>query len=192
VLGPALTVFGYLVGSVCFGLVYARRFGVDVRAEGSGNVGATNVARILGKRVGRQVLLLDALKGTVPVLISVWLMGRTNPYTAGVAFAAVLGHCFPVYFGLRGGKGAATAAGVMIPLEWVAGVSAVASFVVAKKLTRRASVGSLLGASVGAGLTVALNGEAWPSAGAVAILALVFLRHLGNLRRLIAGTEPPS
>lgn len=190
--GPALTGAAYLLGSVSFGLLAARRQGVDLRARGSGNIGATNVGRTLGKRTGRVVLALDALKGVLPAALAWALLGLDDPWTAGVGAAAVLGHCFPIWHGFRGGKGAATSAGVTLALVPVAGLVAVAAYVALKKLTRRASVGSLAGALLGAVVTGALLGPAPRTWMTCAILGVVVVRHVSNIRRLVRGEEPES
>lgn len=191
VLGPGLALFGYLLGSISFALIASKRAGVDLRTEGSGNPGATNVGRVLGKRTGRVVLALDLAKGAVPAALALWLLGASSPWTAATGAAAVAGHCFPIWHGFRGGKGAATAAGVLLAIVPVAGLAAAATYLVMKRVSRRASVGSLLGALAGAGTTFAVRTApiTWMS---VAIVVLVFLRHGDNLLRLARGTEPES
>lgn len=190
---PCLTIaFAYLCGSISFGLLYARSQGVDLRAIGSGNVGATNVGRALGKSVGRKVMVLDALKGSVGVAPALTLFGVDHWACAGAGCAAVLGHLFPVFFGFRGGKGAATAAGVLLPTVPGAGIAALVSFAIVKKRFRIASAASLTGALVGAAVAVILWGLRWPSAMAGAMVALVVWRHRDNLQRLYRGEEPPS
>ena len=188
----ALVVAAYLLGSVSFGLLIARARGVDLRAVGSGNIGATNVGRALGKRTGRFVLVLDALKGALPVLAARWLLGSTSPWTAGVGVAAVVGHLVPVWHGFRGGKGAATGLGVMLAAEPIAGAAAAVTYVLGKALTKRASVGSMLGAVVGCAVAwwlAPLGAMAWM---ATAIGVLVLVAHAPNLARLAKGEEPPS
>jgi glycerol-3-phosphate acyltransferase PlsY len=193
VIGPALTLGSYLLGSVSFGLLLAKRRGVDLRAEGSGNVGATNVGRLLGKDAGRRVLLLDAAKGALPALAARMALGKDDPWTAAVGTAAVVGHCFPLWHGLRGGKGAATAVGVLLVLAPPAGIAAAGTYFAVKKATGRASAGSIAGALVGAGTTLALLGPASPRTWmAGALLGLVLARHAENIERLVHGTEPPS
>lgn len=191
-LGPALAGAAYLLGSISFGLIAARRAGVDLRGEGSGNVGATNVGRVLGKRTGRLVLALDAAKGALPALTAWGLLGLDHPWTAATGAAAVVGHCFPIWHRLRGGKGAATSAGVMLALVWPAGLTAIVLYVVLKKVTRRASVGSLVGALAGAVTTWLWLGPTPRAYMAVGILAVVVLRHTSNIGRLIRGVEPES
>lgn len=192
-LGPALTGGAYLLGSIIPGLIAARRAGVDLRAEGSGNVGATNVKRVLGKRTGRVVMALDVLKGFVPTLAAVLLLGPEDPWTAATGVAAVVGHVLPVWHGLRGGKGAATAAGALLAAVPLAGAAAALAFVAIKKLTRRASAGSLTGAAVGCAATLALLGPRHPATYmAVGILAIIIVRHADNIGRLLRGTEPPG
>jgi glycerol-3-phosphate acyltransferase PlsY len=190
--GLGLAAGAYLLGSVSFAIVVAARHGVDPRTAGSGNPGATNVGRLLGKRVGRTVLVLDLLKGAVPTLAATLLLGRTDPWTAATGVAAVLGHCLPAWHELRGGKGAATAAGVMLVVVPPAGIVAAATYVGLKKLTRRASVGSLGGALAGAGVVAAIEGPTPPTWMAAAVLLLVVLRHLDNIGRLLRGEEPES
>lgn len=192
-LGPTLTVGAYLLGSVSAGLLLARRRGIDLRSVGSGNVGATNVGRALGKGAGRRVLALDAAKGGLAAATARLCLGADDPWTAAAGTAAVVGHCFPIWHGFRGGKGAATAAGVLLVLSPPAGLAAVGAYVGLKTLSRRASVGSLGGALVGAGVTLGLHGPGSPRTWmAAAVLAVVVLRHRENLERLWRGEEPPS
>ncbi len=190
-LGPGLALSAYLLGSISFALIAAKRAGVDLRSEGSGNPGATNVGRVLGKRTGRVVLVLDLVKGALPAGLATGLLGPDDPWTAATGAAAVAGHCFPIWHALRGGKGAATAAGVLLVLVPVAGLAAAATYLVAKRAAKRASVGSLLGALVGGGTTVltTLGPRAWMAG---VIVALVFARHADNLVRIARGTEPES
>jgi glycerol-3-phosphate acyltransferase PlsY len=193
-LGPGLALLSYLIGSISFAEIVAKRAGVDIRSEGSGNPGATNIGRVIGKREGRLVLVLDVLKGVVPALLSRALVDPT--WMAAVGFSGTLGHCYPIFHRFRGGKGAATAAGVLLVLVPAAGALAAVTYLVLRKATGRASVGSLAGALVGGvvataaylvfALPLPLMIMAW------GIAALVFLRHHDNLARLWAGTEPRS
>lgn len=201
----ALMVAAYLAGSVSFGLLVARAHGVDLRAVGSGNVGATNVGRALGKRVGRVVLVLDALKGAAPVAVGALVYGAAAWPPAAAGIAAVAGHLWPIWHGLRGGKGAATGLGVVLAARPVAGLLAAATYLALSRATKRASVGSLGGALVAAASCAALDGldaaradapgGAWPwarTAMAGVVLALVVAAHAPNLRRLARGEEPET
>jgi glycerol-3-phosphate acyltransferase PlsY len=173
--------------------VAAKRAGADLREEGSGNIGATNVGRVLGKRTGRIVLLLDARTGFAPVVGARLMLGPDDGWTAAAGVAAVLGHLAPIWHRFRGGKGAATSAGVLLAAVPWAGLAGVIGYLVGKKLTRRASVGSLLGSVAGVIVTVALLGPTGPRPlMAYALLAMVAVRHAGNIGRLARGTEPPS
>jgi glycerol-3-phosphate acyltransferase PlsY len=192
VLGPFLTIAAYLVGSISFGLVFATREGVDLRAIGSGNLGATNVGRALGKSTGRKVMLLDMLKGFMPVFLARWAFDLSWPWITMVGIAAVLGHVFPLWHGFRGGKGAAAAAGVLLGALPPIGAATVVTFFLVKKLSRRASVASLSAATLAAVLTIAFDGRQWPIRLAVGLWIIIVLRHTANIVRLLRGEEPPG
>ncbi|MCB9624233.1 MAG: glycerol-3-phosphate 1-O-acyltransferase PlsY [Polyangiales bacterium] len=190
-IGAASVLGAYLLGSVLFGVLAARRAGIDLRTIGSGNVGATNAERALGKRTGRVVMLLDALKGFLPTLGAHLGFGEESPWLVGVGVATALGHSFPVYYRFRGGKAAATSVGALLGAFWPAGLVAGVTFFVLKKVTRRASVGSLVGASAGLAVAATLGGDRAAQL-AAALFALVVVRHHDNLLRLVRGEEPPS
>jgi glycerol-3-phosphate acyltransferase PlsY len=189
VVGPVLTIAAYLFGSISFGLIFAKRRGIDLRSIGSGNIGATNVGRALGKQTGRLVLVLDMLKGFVPVALARWAFDLPWPWITAVGLAAALGHVFPIWYGFRGGKGAATSGGILLAALPPIGALTLLTFVVVKKWTRLASVGSLSAATVGAALTLVLDGGEWPVLLATGLWFLVVLRHWGNLIRLLRGEE---
>ncbi len=193
-LAIALVALAYALGSISFGLIIASRRGVDLRSVGSGNTGATNVGRAIGKREGRVVLVLDGLKGALPTLLAVAVHGGESVWTAATAVAAVAGHCWPLWHGFRGGKGAATAAGAMLVVSWPAGLAAIATYLVAKRASRKVSVGSLAGATVGALVACAWllvrPTAVWCAAGAAVIALLVWIRHADNVARLRRGEEP--
>jgi acyl phosphate:glycerol-3-phosphate acyltransferase len=193
----ALVAGAYLLGSVPFGLVLSRAFaGVDVRQVGSGNIGATNVSRAAGKGAGILTLVLDAAKGALPVLVAERVLGPMSATPAGrweaaAGLAAFLGHIFPLWLGFRGGKGVATALGVSLAFAPCAGVAGMGAFAATVALTRLVSLGSLVGTAVVAGGTILRHGGlgspiAWAS---LAMGAAIYLRHRGNIARLLRGEE---
>jgi glycerol-3-phosphate acyltransferase PlsY len=193
-LGLGLTALGYLSGSVPYGVVLARLLlGVDVRQVGSGNIGATNVARAGGKTLGVVVVILDAAKAIVPVLLARHLLrgsARADLWVMAVAVAAFAGHLFPVWLGFRGGKGVATGLGIFAVLAPWAALAGVVVYLVAYAASRISSVGSLAGTAVCALGAFVQHGAASPISWAgLAIAALIFVRHHENIRRLLRGEE---
>lgn len=178
----------YLVGSVPFAFLLARRHGIDLRRAGSGNVGATNVLRTAGVSSGVMAMSLDALKGALAVVVAERLTsGPATPVAAGLA--SIIGHIYPVWLGFRGGKGVATAAGVFAVLAPMALAIAGSVFLLAVWVTRYISVGSLAAAVT---LAAAASAAALPAAviaGAMIAAVIIIHRHRGNLARLFAGTE---
>lgn len=190
-LGPAaLLALAFLLGSVPFGLILSRALaGVDVRRVGSGNIGATNVSRAAGKKVGILTLLLDAAKGALPV-VAASSLGFSPGWGAAAGLAAFLGHLYPPWLGFRGGKGVATALGVSAAFAPLAALAALVVFAAALAATRFVSVGSLLGTVACAAGIFLVRGAGSPAAWAGAAMAVaIFLRHLGNIRRLLRGEE---
>jgi acyl phosphate:glycerol-3-phosphate acyltransferase len=179
---------GYLVGSVPFAYLLARRRGIDLRREGSGNVGAANVLRTTGTLEAVTAVCLDVIKGALAVLIVQRVTTEpTAPVAAGLA--AVIAHIHPVWLGFRGGKGVATAAGAFAMLSPGAVLIAACVFVAAVWMTRFVSVGSMAAAITLAATTAAGD---WPGsvvAGATGTALIILYRHRGNLARVIAGTE---
>ncbi|MCW8087305.1 glycerol-3-phosphate 1-O-acyltransferase PlsY [Sabulicella glaciei] len=177
-----------LLGSIPFGLLLTRAAGMgDIRAIGSGNIGATNVLRTGSRKLAAATLLLDALKGTVAVLVARWLFGPE--WAPLAALAAVLGHCFPPWLGFRGGKGVATALGVMLGLSWPVFVVSALFWLLAAKLSRISSVGALAAMAV-APLAALAFADGRTALALLAVAAIVFWRHHENIARLRAGTEP--
>jgi acyl phosphate:glycerol-3-phosphate acyltransferase len=188
----ALIVLGYLSGSVPYGKLFARARGVDIQEEGSGNIGATNVTRVLGKTLGAVVLLFDVAKGALPVGLALWLVERGDaPASAAAAtgLAAVAGHCFPVWLRFRGGKGVATSLGVFVVIDPIASAISVALFAVTYAASRAASVGSLVAALAFPFLLFARGRPAIDVALAGAMFLIILLRHRDNLARLRRGKE---
>jgi glycerol-3-phosphate acyltransferase PlsY len=186
----ALLLLGYLAGSVPFGVLLTRWLrGVDVRQSGSGNIGATNVTRVAGKKLGAVVLLLDALKGALAVVLAQWWMPEEPRVHAAVGLAAFLGHVYPVWLKLHGGKGVATALGVLVvlaPLAALGGALVYAGLVAAWRVS---SIGSLAGgvtAVAVASLTARAPEYAWLSA---LLFALILWTHRSNIQRILRHTE---
>src|SRR5450432_3159632 len=161
----------------------ARSRGVDILTQGSGNPGASNVARVLGTRWGTLVFLLDALKGAAPALVGLALDTRFGAYV--LVTAAVLGHMFPATRRFRGGKGVATMGGAMFVLHPVTSLVLTAVWIVARKTTGKASLASLL-ITFGLPIGVAISGvPGWEVAFVVGLCLLVLMRHIDNIKRLI-------
>ncbi|MDQ3369004.1 MAG: glycerol-3-phosphate acyltransferase [Myxococcota bacterium] len=178
----ALVLAGFVAGAVPFGVLIAKRRGVTIQEHGSGNIGATNVARVLGARTGLIVLLLDASKGAVPVLLAQHYCGWPS-VVALTGGAAILGHCFSPFLGGKGGKGVATAFGVFLVLDPAFAGIAVLVFVVIWRLTKVPALGSLAGIAVISGLMVA-RGEGPYTALACLTTALLVYTHRTNLAKL--------
>jgi acyl phosphate:glycerol-3-phosphate acyltransferase len=179
---------GYLLGSIPIGYLLARRAGIDVRAVGSGNVGATNVARTAGPRLGLWKLVGDVLKGAIAVALA-RTIASSEAITGATAVAAVAGHAFPVFLGFRGGKGVATGLGVLLVLAPAAAPVPLVAFASAFALSRIVSLASLAAAVTA---PIAIFGFGYASATVVAatvIAGLVVWRHAENLARIRAGTE---
>ncbi len=189
----AFPLFAYLLGSIPFGLVIGRLAGVDVRSQGSRNIGATNVSRLLGKKLGLLTLACDCLKGFLPMALAATLPaeqpGQREMVVAATGVAAVLGHMFPVYLGFRGGKGVATGLGVFLYLSPPAILISLFLFVASVALSGFVSVGSLL-ASALIPLWLHLLGATSLQVGTAAVVAaLIWYKHRENISRLRQGTE---
>ncbi|EPX83320.1 acyl-phosphate glycerol-3-phosphate acyltransferase [Rubellimicrobium thermophilum DSM 16684] len=183
------TGFGYLLGSIPFGILITRAMGLgDIRAIGSGNIGATNVLRTGSKAAALATLLLDGGKGAAAVLLARTIAGEQAALAAGIA--AFLGHCFPVWLGFRGGKGVATFLGLMLALAWPAGLLACATWAVTAALFRFSSLAALVAAGLSPPWAWATTGRGDLTLAAAALALVVFWRHRGNIARLRAGTEP--
>ncbi len=187
-LKAAVLVAAYLLGSIPFSYIVARRRGVDVRRVGSGNVGATNVMRTVGRGAGLLAFVLDFLKGTAATLLALSVQPR-GALPALAAATAVLGHMYPVWLRFRGGKGVATGAGAFLPIAPLPTAAALAAFGLALLVTRYVSVGSLAGCATLAALAFVLDGPSAVAFAATATALLVLWKHRTNLARLAEGTE---
>ncbi len=181
-------ILGYLLGAIPFGLLLTRAAGLgDIRAIGSGNIGATNVLRTGRRGLAAATLLLDAAKGAAAVLLGGWLAGTAGAAIGGLA--ATLGHLFPLWLRFKGGKGVATGLGALLAASPPTGAATALVWLLVAGLTRISSAGALAAAAASpilawliAGRTIGLM--------ALAIALLIWARHHANIRRLLAGTEP--
>ena len=179
---------GYLLGSIPFGVLLTRALGLgDLRAIGSGNIGATNVLRTGNKRAAFLTLVLDAAKGAIAVLVARAALGEDAAQVAG--FAAFLGHCFPVWLGFKGGKGVATFLGTVLALSFPVGLAACATWLAIAFAFRWSSLAALI-AAASAPEWAWLLGRPQMIALSAALAVLVIWRHGPNIRRLLDGTEP--
>ncbi|NRP13874.1 Glycerol-3-phosphate acyltransferase [Aliiroseovarius sp. xm-m-379] len=183
-----VAVLGYLLGSIPFGIVMARLFGLgDLRQIGSGNIGATNVLRTGNKLAAFLTLIGDAGKGGAAALAARALVGEDAAQIAG--FFAFLGHCFPVFLGFRGGKGVATWLGTMLALSFPLGLAACASWLVTAVVFRISSLSALVAAALSPVVALLLGQDSLVGL-AVALAALIFYRHSANISRILKGEEP--
>ena len=188
-LQAAFIVLGYLLGSIAFGILISRAFGLpDPRTVGSGNIGATNIARSGKKLPAILTLLGDAGKGWLAVFLAQYV-GLSDGYICVVALAVFLGHCYPIFYGFRGGKGVATAAGIMFAFSVWVGLAVVVTWALVFAMSRISSVSALL-----ASLVAPLAGWyllSYKGYGSTALILAVLLiwRHKSNIQKLLSGTE---
>ncbi len=199
VVTPLLAIVAaYLIGSLSFAVIVSRAMGLsDPRSYGSGNPGATNVLRSGSKPAAIVTLLLDAFKGWLPVMLVQWFgpaygLGEGTQALAGLA--AFLGHLYPVFFGFKGGKGVATAVGVLLAFEPLLALATLLTFAIIVFFFRYVSLASLVAAAFAPAYYLLGHGVAWQASGAKALVmvamgALLVWRHRENIKRLLAGTE---
>ncbi len=179
----------YLFASVPYGVLVARARGVDIQGEGSGNTGATNVSRRLGKKLGAAVLLLDALKGALPVLLVQWRFRDEPIVLVAAGLAAVIGHCHSPWLKFRGGKGVATTLGVYLVLDPEFALLGVVCFAIIYGRWGLVSLGSLVAAWILAVTVTFSDRVAVPPSLVWLLTVLISLEHHANVRRLLSGTE---
>ena len=191
-----VSVLAYFIGSISFSVIFSRKFaGFDVREKGSKNAGSTNVLRTVGKKAAILTLICDVLKGVLAVLIAIiaskiWsdINVQLLKYIAG--FLAILGHTFPIFFEFRGGKGVATALGVLLTLNWKIGLVCLIFALLIMAFTKIVSIGSILAAVLYPILTIFMGGTSfWCIVISILIALLVIFNHRSNLKRLREGTE---
>jgi acyl phosphate:glycerol-3-phosphate acyltransferase len=184
----ASAIFGYLLGSVPFGLLFSWAAGAgDVRKIGSGNIGATNVLRTGKRWAAAATLLCDGGKGALAILITQYFQGSEAPMFAGLG--AFLGHLFPLWLGFRGGKGMATFLGVTLALDWRVGLAAMATWLVVAIISRMSSLSTLVAAAL-APLYMALLHHPNYAMLELVLVLLIFAMHRENIQRILSGSEP--
>jgi acyl phosphate:glycerol-3-phosphate acyltransferase len=180
----------YLIGAIPTGVILTRIVGgKDIRNSGSGNIGATNVYRVAGRKLGVITLLGDCLKGLLPVLAAQQIAHLDTTAVAGVALAAFIGHCYPVYLGFKGGKGVATALGIFLVLSPKSVLAVLLVFVVVLWKWRFISLASVSAAAFTPLFVTLFNGSTPIFTVTLIIAAIVILRHKGNIERLRQGNE---
>ncbi len=187
----ASVLVAYFLGAIPFGyLIYRQKTGEDIRATGSGNIGATNVARVAGKGAGIVTLLLDTAKGYAAVMIAGWLTGGRREWMAAAAVAVLVGHMFPVFLKFRGGKGVAAALGVYLAMSPWAVAVALLVFAAVLAIWRYVSLGSILACAVfPAAAWYIYHPPGLETIASVVAGALIIVKHSANIQRLIAGQE---
>jgi glycerol-3-phosphate acyltransferase PlsY len=181
-------VIGYLLGSIPFGMLVARVWGLgNLRKIGSGNIGATNVLRTGNKVAAAATLILDGAKGAVAVLLARNAVGEDAAQVA--ALMAFIGHCFPVWLSFRGGKGVATFLGVLLALAWPVGIAVCLTWLLSAVATRISSMAAIYAAALST-IWIIFLGFADMFVLGVVLTLLIFFRHSANIRRLRSGTEP--
>jgi glycerol-3-phosphate acyltransferase PlsY len=189
---PLGLVAAYLVGSIDFAVIVARMHGVDIHEAGSGNPGTSNVLRTLGRGPAAMVFIGDTLKGTIGAAMGMVASGVSDPtvhwaFLAGLA--AVIGHCYPVFHGFRGGKGVATGGGVLLFTVPVAAVIEIALWALVVWLTKTASIGSMVIVVITIPMLLWQGVSGLSLLWVALIIALVVWRHRGNIRRMVSGSE---
>ncbi|WP_446010884.1 glycerol-3-phosphate 1-O-acyltransferase PlsY [Candidatus Electrothrix sp.] len=182
----------YFLGAIPFGLLLSRSQGINIREQGSKNIGATNVSRLLGKKLGVVTFLLDCAKGYVPMLLAGLIFADSPNHQLLIALcgaAAVIGHMFPVYLGFKGGKGVATGLGVFLYLAPQAVLLSIIVFIAIVAATGFVSLGSLLGSAVVLPCVYFLDEPTWKLILAGFIVIMIWMKHHENIGRLLQGTE---
>ncbi|MEM7406617.1 MAG: glycerol-3-phosphate 1-O-acyltransferase PlsY [Pseudomonadota bacterium] len=189
-ISTSAVLIAYLVGSIASAIIVCRLLGLpDPRTDGSGNPGATNVLRLGGKKAAAITLVGDILKGLLPVLLA-RLAGLEVAVIAAVGVAALLGHLFPIFFGFRGGKGLATAFGVVAGYSWFAVAAMAGIWLGVAALSRLSSLAALVASIALPGILWMTTNDLWLTGGGGLLTLLIVYRHKANISRLLAGTEP--
>ena len=192
-------IIGYLIGSISFSIIIGKKMaGIDVREQGSGNAGSTNVLRTIGKKAAALTLLCDVLKGVIAVLIAFVVGKFAKDLNSAIliqiaALAVVVGHTFPIYFGFKGGKGVATSLGILLIVNWQIGLICLVFALLLMALTRMVSLGSVSAAVLYPVLTIFITEHYLVSGNyiifGILLAAFVIFNHRENVKRILSGTE---
>ncbi len=182
-------VITYLITSIPFGYVIGKLFGKDVRKEGSGNIGATNVARTIGKLPGLLVLILDALKGYIPTYYAFQFFHYDTKMVMFVAITAIVGHCFSIFLKFKGGKGVATGLGVLFALSPLSALILLSFWIGAFLVSGYVSLSSILTASIATVVVLYIEKDVYLAFATLVTSMIIILKHSSNIERLLKGTE---
>jgi glycerol-3-phosphate acyltransferase PlsY len=189
-MGAVVVILSYLLGSISFSILVAKKIAkIDIREHGSGNAGATNTLRVLGKGPGIAVLLLDAAKGAIAVGLATWITGGNDAIVVLSGIAAILGHNWPIFFEFRGGKGVATTIGTLLALSPGPALIAVVVTILVIAVTRYVSLGSLVFFVLIPIILIIIGAPLAYILGTLCIAVLGFVRHAENINRLLRGKE---
>lgn len=184
----ALVLLAYLVGAIPFGLLIGKLRGIDIRKYGSGNIGTSNVARTLGKKAAIQTLLGDGLKGLLMVLLA-RVMFDDERWIVAVALAAIIGHNWSIYLKFKGGKGVTTTYGAYLGLAWLPALATIAVWLAMTKATNKASIAALTSSLCAPIFALLFGVSTSVLAFSVLGLLMIYIRHIENIKRLLAGKE---
>ncbi|MBN9542996.1 MAG: glycerol-3-phosphate 1-O-acyltransferase PlsY [Alphaproteobacteria bacterium] len=184
--------YSYLIGSIPFGLIIARVFaGKDIRKEGSGNIGTTNVLRTVGKKSALLTLLLDGIKGVIAILIT-QILFKYHPYDVYLSgFAAIIGHMFPIWLKFKGGKGVATSAFVLLYINPILGLTTIGTWIIVFYLSRISSLSAIVAAALSPVYAITMFTSEDLPIFCFVISSLVLVKHASNFKRIIRGEEKP-
>lgn len=184
-----LLIVAYLLGSIPFGLLVGKTRGIDIRKYGSGNIGTSNVARILGKKAAIATLLGDGLKGLLPVLLARLIVGDAAWWLSATGLAAIVGHNWPVWLKFQGGKGVTTTYGAFLGVAPLPALATILTWVVVTKTTNKSSLAAVVSAPAAPLCAWLFRTPAAVIAFAGIGCVMIYVRHISNIQRLIAGTE---
>ena len=184
-----ILVVAYMLGSIPFGLIIGKMKGIDIRKYGSGNIGTSNVGRILGKKAAIATLLGDGLKGLLPVLLARVVIGGNPGMLTATGIAAIVGHNWPIWLKFRGGKGVTTSYGAFLGIAWLPALATILTWVVVTKLTTKSSVAALISSPCAPIFAWLFRQPLAFVLYGVVTFGMIYIRHVDNIKRILAGTE---